>query len=450
MRLALLSLLVPTLAFADARSLLDELVRIDTSNPPGHEELAARAMGAHLKKEGVPFEVVPWAPGRASLVARLKGDGSKRPLILLAHLDVVGADHQPWTVPPFTPTEKDGFLYGRGVLDDKGWAAIATETFLELHRSHAKLHRDVILALTGDEESGGAGIRYLLEHKRALLGDAELAMNEGGATLLDDKTGRVKVVQMQTAEKTIQDYELLAHGTGGHSSIPNDENAIYRLATALDALAKFRFPAKLTPTVREALKGRAALQPEPYASALRTAAAAPGDTIPAATLKVIDQEPPLRALTRTTCVATLLSGGTRNNALPVEARANVNCRILPGETIESVRATLQKLTGAVEVRIVPDWGSGPEVPVTGIMRDAVEKVAHQLYGDDVLVTAALGTGASDSRFLRAIGIQAYGLGLLPVTTADVSKPHGPDERAPVASIPAGAKFLREMVRTLAE
>jgi len=450
MRLALLSLLVPTLAFADARSLLDELIRIDTSNPPGNEEKASRAMGAHLKKDGIPFELVPWAPGRASLVARLKGDGSKRPLILLAHLDVVGAAQQPWTVPPFSPTEKDGFLYGRGVLDDKGWAAIAVETFLELHRSHVKLHRDVILALTGDEESGGAGIRYLLDKRKELLADAELALNEGGVTLLDPKSNKVKVVQMQTAEKTFQNFELVAHGTGGHSSIPNDDNAIYRLARALEQLGAFRFPARLTPTIREALRGRAVLEPEPYASALKTASTAPGDTIPDQPLQILDEKPPLRSLPRTTCVATILSGGTRDNALPVEARANVNCRMLPGDTVEGVRATLQNVTGDVDVRIVPDVGSGPEVPVKGPVRDAVEKVAHELYGPDVLVTAALGTGASDSRFLRTIGIHAYGLGLLPVTPADALKPHGPDERAPLPSVAQGARFLREMVRTLAE
>jgi acetylornithine deacetylase/succinyl-diaminopimelate desuccinylase-like protein len=452
MRLALLALLlIPTTTFADSRTLLDELIRIDTSSPPGNEEKAARAMGAHLKAAGIPFEIVPFAPGRASLVARLKGDGTKKPLILLAHLDVVGATQQPWTVPPFVPTEKDGMLYGRGVLDDKGWAAIATETFLELHREKAKLHRDVILALTGDEESGGGGIRYILDKKRALVGDAELALNEGGTTLLDAKSGKVKVVMLQTAEKTFQNFELVAHGVGGHSSIPNDENAIYRLARALDRLAAFRFPAKLSPTIREALKGRAALEPEPYASALRAASTAPGETIPEASLKVLDERPPLRALPRTTCVATILSGGTRDNALPVEAKANVNCRMLPSDTVEGTRATLQKIAaGDAEVKLIPDVGFGPEVPVTGPVRDALEKVARQLYGNDILITAALGTGASDSRFLRGIGIQAYGLGLLPVTPADALRPHGPDERAPVASVPAGAKLLREMVRALAE
>jgi acetylornithine deacetylase/succinyl-diaminopimelate desuccinylase-like protein len=451
MRLAFLLALIPSIALADARSLLDELVRTDTSNPPGNEEKAARAMGAHLQKEGIPFEIIPWAPGRASLVARLKGDGTKKPIILLAHLDVVGAANQPWTVQPFVPTEKDGMLYGRGVLDDKGWAAIATETFLALHREKAKLHRDVILALTGDEESGGAGIRYILDKRKELLVDAELALNEGGVTLTDPKTNQVKVVQLQTAEKTIQDYQFVAHGTGGHSSIPNDENAIYRLARALDRLATFRFPARLTPTIREAMKGRAALEAEPFASALRAASAAAGNDVPEAQLKVIDEKPALRALPRTTCVATLLNGGTRENALPVEAKANVNCRLLPGETIENTKVTLQKLAGSdAEVKIVPDWGSGPEVPVTGPVRDALEKVARKLYGKDILITAALGTGASDSRFLRALGIQAYGLGLLPVTPPDAMRPHGPDERVPVSSVPAGAKFLREMVRAVAE
>jgi acetylornithine deacetylase/succinyl-diaminopimelate desuccinylase-like protein len=443
-----------TNAFADdttqtARKLLDELVAIDTSNPPGNEEKAARFVAAKLRAGGLEPVIVPFAPGRANVVARLKGDGTRRPLLLLAHLDVVGAAGQPWTMPPFQVTERDGWMYGRGVTDDKSWAAIATALMVELKRTHAPLHRDVILALTGDEESSGAGVRYLLDHRRDLIGDAELALNEGGGVLLD-AAGKPRLVSLGTAEKTFQDFTFVARGVGGHSSVPNDDNAIYRLARALDKLAAYKFPTRLTPAVRESLRAVAVTQPEARAKAMRAAAETKGDAIAPELLAIIDAHPPVRALTRTTCVATMTTGGTRDNALPVEARATVNCRILPVDTIEFVHETLRQLAaGLAAVELVPDVGVGPEVPVNGPVRDAVEKAARAVYGD-VPVVARVGLGASDSRFLRKAGIGAYGIGLLAKPDELTRNAHGPDEGAPVASFPQGVAFLREIVKGLAQ
>ena len=454
MRVLLASLLLvmsafPARAADDVRPLLEELVASDTTNPPGNEARAVDVVAKRLAAAGIKYEIVPFGPGRASVVARLKGDGSKRPLLLLAHLDVVGAAQQPWTVPPFQLTEKDGFLYGRGVVDDKGWAAEAVSVLVELQRTHARLHRDVVLALTGDEESSGAGIRAVLDKRPELLSDVELALNEGGQTLVDAK-GKVRLVQVQTAEKVFQSFELIARGRGGHSSVPNDENAIYRLARALARIERVRFAPRLTPTVRGALKGRALLEPEPLASALKRIADAK-ETIPEDALRTIDAVPPLRALPRTTCVATLVSGGTRENALPVEARATINCRMLPvDQAAEVTRVLAEAARPDAELHPVPDIGRGPEVPVTGVVMDAALTAARALYGADVTVTAGLGTGASDSRFLRARGVGAYGLGLLPVSPEDARKAHGPDERAPVSSLERGRAFLREMVRALAE
>jgi acetylornithine deacetylase/succinyl-diaminopimelate desuccinylase-like protein len=434
----------------DARKLLEELVAIDTTNPPGNEARAATLVAERLRAAGVTPTIVEFAPGRANVIARLRGDGTRKPLLLLAHLDVVGAAAQPWTTPPFRLTERDGLLYGRGVLDDKGWAAIATTVFLELARTRPRLHRDVVLALTGDEESGGSGIRFVLDKRPELLGDVELALNEGGTTLLG-KDGRVKLVALQTAEKTFQSFRVVAHGTGGHSSIPNDDNAIYHLARALDRIGAYRFPPRLTPTVRSALRGRAVLAPEPLASALRRAADAK-DAIPDETLRVLDADFAIRALPRTTCVATQLEGGTRENALPVEAHAIVNCRLVPIDSIEWVQKTLTERVGdaRVAVETVPDFGAGPEVPVDGVVPDAVARVARELYGPGVTVAAALGTGASDSRFLRQRGVGAYGVGLLAVSPDDARRPHGPDERAPTASLAPGVRFLRALVHALAE
>ena len=433
---------------AQARQLLNELVEIDTSNPPGNEEKAAKFLAAKLRAAGIDTTLVPFAVGRSNLVARLKGDGSKRPLILLAHLDVVGAAGQPWTTQPFTVTEKDGWLYGRGVTDDKSWVAMATALVIELKKSHAPLKRDVILALTGDEESGGAGIRYILDHKRELLGDAEFALNEGGGVTLDAQ-GKARLVSLGTAEKTFQDYQIIAHGTGGHSSVPNDENAIYRLTHVLDKLAAHRFPTHLTPAVRDSLRATAVTQPEARAKAMRAAAALKSESVTPELLAVMDQHPLVRALTRTTCVATMMSGGTRDNALPVEAKAMVNCRIMPVETIESVRDVLTKLAaGFADVEIVTDFGIGPEVPFAGPVREAVEKATRQVWGANVPVIGRLGLGASDSRFLRKAGIASYGIGVMAKPDEMTRNAHGPDEAAPASSFPLGMAFLRDIVKDL--
>ena len=432
-----------------ARQLLGDLVGIDTSNPPGNEEKAAHFIAGKLRAAGIESVLVPFAPGRANLVARLKGDGSKRPLLLLAHLDVVGAAGQPWTTPPFRVTEKDGWLYGRGVTDDKSWVAMATELVIELKRSRAPLHRDVILALTGDEESGGAGIRYILDHRKELVADAEYALNEGGGVTLDG-AGKPRLVSLGTAEKTFQDFELTAKGVGGHSSVPNDENAIYRLVHALDKLAAYKFPTRLTPAVRDSLRASAVTQPEARAKAMRAAAEVKGDQIPPELLAVMDAHPLVRAMTRTTCVATMMTGGTRDNALPVEAKATVNCRIMPTDTIEAVQATLKKLAaGLAEVEIIKDFGVGPEVPNAGPVRAAVDKATRAVWGADVPVIGRLGLGASDSRFLRKVGIQSYGIGVMAKPDEMTRNAHGPDEAAPAASFPLGYAFLRAIVRDLA-
>jgi acetylornithine deacetylase/succinyl-diaminopimelate desuccinylase-like protein len=430
-----------------ARALLDELVAIDTSNPPGNEDKAVQAVARHLRAAGVEPTIVPFAPGRTNLVARLKGDGSRRALLLLAHLDVVGAAGQRWTVPPFTVTERDGWLYGRGVTDDKSWAAIATALFLELARARTPLHRDVVLALTGDEESGGAGIRHLIEHRRDLLDEAQYALNEGGGIILD-VAGKPRLVALGTAEKTFQDFVVVTHGLGGHSSVPNDDNAIYKLSRALERIAAFAFPTRLTPVIRESLRAMAVTQPDERARAMRAAANFNGTEIPPSLLGTMDAFPPVRATTRTTCVATLLTGGTRDNALPVEARATVNCRILPGDQVAWVHQQLKQLTGGLgDVELVPDVGAGPEVPVRGPVRDAVEKATRAVFGD-VPVVARVGLGASDSRFLRQIGIQSYGVGLLAKPEELTRTAHGPDEGAPIASFPLGVRFLRAIVAEL--
>jgi acetylornithine deacetylase/succinyl-diaminopimelate desuccinylase-like protein len=329
-------------SIADFRALLAKLVAVDTTNPPGNEARAVAIIAARLDEEKIPYEVTEFAPGRKNLVARLSGDGSEKPLLLLAHLDVVGAEGQPWTSPPHEVTERDGFLVGRGVSDDLGMALMELETMVMLRRSGTRLRRDVILALTGDEESGGQGVRWLLANRPQSL-QAEFALNEGGGLRLGDD-GKVSFVGLQAAEKTYQDFRITARGTTGHSSVPKPDNAIYRLAGGLQRLGAYRFAARMLPVTRAYLRARAAVEPPALAAALRTAADSK-DAIPAAALATIEQNPMLGPALRTTCVATIVAGGTRVNALPAEAHADVNCRILPDETIDGVRRTLGEVTG---------------------------------------------------------------------------------------------------------
>ena len=434
-------------SIADFRSLLVRLVAADTTNPPGNEARAATILAARLDEEKIPYEVTEFAPGRKNLVARLSGDGNQRPLLLLAHLDVVGAEGQPWTSPPHEVTERDGFLVGRGVGDDLGMALLELETAILLKRSGASLRRDVILAFTGDEESGGAGIRWLLANRLQSV-QADFAFNEGGGVRLGDD-GRVSFVGLQVAEKTYQDFRIGAKGATGHPSVPNPDNAIYRLARGLEHLGAYRFPPRMLPVTRAYFRARAEVEPPPLAAALRTAAASKG-AIPATALVTIEKNPILGAALRTTCVATMVAGGTRANALPAEANATVNCRILPDETIEDVARVLTEVVadpGLTVERLEP-FGSGPASDAEGTLPAAVRKVAAETWSAAPVVPI-LSLGTTDSRFLRAHGIPAYGLNPIAVSEADGRRAHGVDERIPIASLRPGLEFFHRLVLELA-
>jgi acetylornithine deacetylase/succinyl-diaminopimelate desuccinylase-like protein len=431
----------------DFRVLLAKLVAADTTNPPGNEARAVAILADRLDQENIPYEVTEFAPGRQNLVARLSGDGSAKPLLLLAHLDVVGADGQPWTSPPHEVTERDGFLVGRGVSDDLGMALMGLETMVMLQRSGTRLRRDVILALTGDEESGGAGVRWLLANRPQSL-QAEFALNEGGGVRLGDD-GRVSFVGLQAAEKTYQDFRITARGTTGHSSVPKPDNAIHRLAGALQRLAAYRFPPHMLPVTRAYFRARAAVEPPALAAALRTAAGSKGP-IPEAALRTIERNPALGFSLRTTCVATRVAGGTRVNALPAEAHADVNCRILPDESTDDVRRTLVKVIGdpGLAVEMLEPFGSGPASDVEGEGPEAIRKIASETW-PAAPVIPILSLGATDSRFLRAAGIAAYGLNPIALTEDDARRAHGVDERIPVASLRPGLEFFHRLVLEIA-
>ncbi len=460
-RRVLLVILLPLAARAaapspverEAAEILDGLLRADTSH--GGESAALGPIAERFRKAGVAAELVESAPGRGNLIVRLRGDGSRRPLLLLAHVDVVPVEGQPWKTPPFSPTPRDGYLYARGVLDDKASAAAFAAIALELARSHARLARDVVLALTSAEEAGDSGVKWLVEHRRELI-DAELVLNEGGGPILDADAKKVIGVKVGAAEKRYQSYRLVARGPGGHSSVPpNDGDPALALARALVKVGEARFPARVIPSVKESLAMDAAFEREPLAGALKRAAAS-APSLAEADERVIASDRVFNAQVRTTCVATMLSGAPQENVLPTTAEAIVNCRLLPDDDEEAVRAQLARWIGdpRVEVSLVAPPTGAPPSPVDGPGAEvtaAVRRAARALWGE-VPVAPSMGSGASDSRFLRAAGFAAYGVGATPFSREDVKRgfgPHGPNERAPLRWIGDGVRYLREIVRALA-
>ncbi|MEW6268266.1 MAG: M20/M25/M40 family metallo-hydrolase [Thermodesulfobacteriota bacterium] len=434
-------------AAADVRRMVDRLVAADTTNPPGNEARAVAVGKERLDEAGIPYTVTEFAPGRENLVARLAGDGSAKPLLVLAHIDVVGTDGQDWSTDPRKMVEVGGYLVARGVGDDLGMAAMALEVLVLLKEAEVPLARDVVVAWTGDEESGGAGIRWQLDNAPATIA-AELALNEGGGLRLDER-GRPKFIELQTAEKTYQDFTITARGATGHSSTPQGDNAIYRLAAGLERLAAHTFPARMLPVTRASFEARAPLEEPELAAAMRALAAAEGE-LPADALAVIDRDPSLAATVRTTCVATMLSGGSRANALPARASATVNCRILPDETTGDVQRELERILAdpKLEVAATGDFGFGEPSPLDGAGPTAIRAVVEQMW-PGLPIVPFMSRGATDSRFVRAQGIPAYGMNPIGLSESDANRAHGVDERIPVASLEPGLEFLYRLVTELA-
>jgi acetylornithine deacetylase/succinyl-diaminopimelate desuccinylase-like protein len=436
------------MATKHVRENLSKFVEADTTNPPGNEARIVTIARKILSKAKIPYEVVEFSPGRQNIVARIKGEGAEKPLLILAHIDVVGAEGQPWTVNPHVVTEKEGYLYGRGVADDLGMAAIGLQTLLLLKESKVPLKRDVILALTGDEESGGDGIKFILEKKPKLIADATEALNEGGGITLDE-SGKVHHVSLQAGEKIYQDFEIVANGKTGHSSVPQKDNAIYRLSNALTRLEKHVFPARMLSVTRVYFEGRSKLEPPKMAKAMRDAARSKGK-IPSDALKVLDADPIQSANLRTTCVATMLSGGTRVNALPAQAKASVNCRILPDETPQKMTEELKRIVADNSLNVVPldDFGHAESSALGGSLDKAIQKMVGETWPGTPVIPY-MSRGATDSRFLRAAGMVAYGLNPIPALEADGSRAHGIDERISAAGLRTGVEFFHRLVLNLA-
>jgi acetylornithine deacetylase/succinyl-diaminopimelate desuccinylase-like protein len=434
-------------ATRSVRQLVELLVAADTTNPPGNEARAVAIGAERLRAAGIPVEVTAFAPGRENLVARLRGDGSAPPVLLLAHIDVVGTDGQEWSTDPRRVVEQDGFLQARGVSDDLGMASIELEVLTLLQRERVPLARDVILAWTGDEESGGTGARWLLANQPTSV-DAAIVLNEGGGLRLG-ADGRPAFIELQTAEKTYQDFTVTARGPTGHSSVPLPDNAIYRLARALERLEKHTFPARLLPVTRAWLRERSRIEPSDTAAAMRELADSTGE-LPAKALAALEAKPLLAANLRTTCVATLISGGTRVNALPASATATLNCRIVPDEKPEDVQKELVRVFAdpALEIEASSDFGFGEPSPLEGAGPAAIDKIAREMWSG-IPIIPFMSRGATDSRFFRAHGAAAYGIDPIALSEEDARRAHGIDERIPVAALRQGVEFFYRLVVELA-
>jgi acetylornithine deacetylase/succinyl-diaminopimelate desuccinylase-like protein len=436
-----------------AREVYKELVEINTADSTGSVTRAAEAVARRFRAAGFPARdvrlvVPPGKPTKGNLVVRYRGRGQGKPILLLAHLDVVAALRSDWTIDPFTLTEKDGYFYARGASDDKAMASIFIANLLRDKRAGWVPDRDVILALTADEEGGDAnGVEWLLAHDRELI-DAAYALNEGGGGSLRD--GKPFLNSVQAAEKVPVNFTLATNNRGGHSSVPRPDNAIYSLADGLGRLARYPFPVQLNPVSRTFFERTAALETPETGAAMRAIVANQEDSAAAA---ILSRDARYNSMLRTTCVATRLSGGHAYNALPQTATANVNCRIVPTQTPQEVRAMIAHvvadtgihITETVEIR--EKSGAAPS-PLTAELMDPITSITHSMFGANVPVIPVMSTGATDGRFLRAAGIPTYGVSGLFGDPAD-SRAHGRDERILVKSFFDGQEFLQRLVHELA-
>lgn len=434
------------------RDLYKELVEIDTTLSKGSCTAAAEAMGARLKAAGyaeadVKVVVEPRHPREGGLVAVLRGsDPKSRPMLLLAHIDVVEAKREDWTRDPFKLVEENGYFYGRGTSDDKAQAAIWVDSLIRLKQAGFKPRRDIKMALTcGEESEGYNGIEDLLKNHRPLV-DAEFALNEGADGLLDEQ-GKEVVLEVQAGEKVYQDFTLTVTNPGGHSSRPTPTNAIYQLTAALNRIGAYQFPTRFNDATRGYFTQMQPRVAPEQAAAMKALVANVQD--PAA-LAVVTKDPMWNSMLRTTCVATMVSAGHAPNALPQRATANVNCRILPGTPVEEVRAKLTELAAdpAVAVTLAHEAKAvSPPPPLTPAILGPIQKEAAKLWPGVPIVPILL-TGATDGVHTNAAGIPTYGVSGL-FGGSDGDGVHGLNERMRVKSLYEGRDFLHALIKDYA-
>ena len=434
---------------ARAREIFKELIEINTTDSVGSVTKAAEAMAARLKAAGfsdADMRVIGPDPRKGNLIARYRGTGARKPLLLLAHLDVVEAKREDWSFDPFTFLEKDGYFYGRGTTDDKAMASQFVANLIRLKQDGFMPDRDVILALTADEEGGTFnGVDWLIKNHKDLI-EAEFAINEGGGGTI--RKGKYLTNEIQASEKVYQDFKLEVTNSGGHSSLPVKDNAIYHLSSGLSRLAAFEFPVEMNEITRGYFEKSATVETDPKVAAdMRAVARSNPDLAAAARLSAL--LPYYNSLMRTTCVATRLLGGHANNALPQLATANVNCRILPGVSPSRVKDKIVEVLSdpAIKVSFVDEARPSKPSPLRPDVVGAVESLSKDMF-PGVVVVPVMSTGATDGLYLRNGEIPTYGVDGNFGDIDDV-RAHGRDERIGVKQYYDGLEFLYRLIKALA-
>lgn len=433
---------------ARAAEILRRTVAFDTSVEGRQNPAMADYLAQLFRDAGFPAEDVRVLPldDTAGLLVRYRGDGTGgRPIVLMAHMDVVPAHRGDWQRDPFTLVEEGGFFFGRGAWDNKAGLSSLTATLLQLRAENFRPSRDLILWFSGDEETSGRTTQMLLREHRDLLGDAEFALNSDGGQGSLDAAGAPIAYYVQTAEKTYASFTLTVRNPGGHSSVPRDDNAIYELGEVLARLRRHQFPIMWNESTLASFRAAAETTAGAEGQALRRFAERPGDRRAAA---IMSRNPNLATLLRTTCVATMLAAGHAENALPQSATATVNCRIFPGVAIAAIQAELQRLAGdGVEFALIsePNWSDAS--PLREDVMAAVQAAVHA-HRPGVAITPSMSAGATDGLFFRGAGIPTYGVGEIFIRDED-DFAHGLNERIPVDSFYNGLTHWRVLLTTLA-
>ncbi|EQB62712.1 MAG: peptidase M20 [candidate division Zixibacteria bacterium RBG-1] len=436
----------------EATAILSNLIKINTVNPPGNELEVIKYVANILDQEKIHYEILESAPGRGNLIARLKGNGSKPPLMLMAHVDVVGVEKDKWKTDPFGGEIKDGYLYGRGAIDDKGMGVAELVVLLQLKRGNVPLARDVILLLEADEEAGGKfGIEWLVENHLDKI-KAEFVLNEGGRIITEPNNSKnVEFIGVQNTEKVPYNVRLVASGTSGHASVPLKDNCIFALSKALEKLSNWQPPVKLNPTTKVFFKGLAKNEKFPKSFFLSNIETPIIGKFCAD--RVANSDPILNSTMRSSISPTLLEGGIRSNVIPSQAEVNLNVRLLPEENIKDFVQQLQEVIGDdPRVKIEYDTSPHPHTPASPTDNElfrAMEKVGKKLSPEAVTVPL-MSTGATDASHLRAKGIPAYGILPFPLDDNDLGRMHGHDERLHLDDLEYGIRYLYEVVSLVAK
>lgn len=423
---------------------LQKLLRFDTTNPPGNEMPLAKFLKAELTSAGIETTLLEPSPNRAALVGRLRGTGKKRPIILLAHMDVVGVEREQWSCDPFGGEVRDGYVYGRGAIDDKGMLAANLTAMIEL-AAHIRergtpLDRDVVFVATSDEEAGGDwGMGWIIANHPALV-DAEFALNEGGRTRIVG--GGKTYLAVQSAEKVSHVVTVTANGPAGHAAVPLADNAIFRLSRAVARIADHVEPLQLTAITRRFFGDLAAIWPDAGEAAAMRALVADDARLRGEGAAKLSRIAVFNAVLRNGISATMLTGGVRHNVIPASAGAGFNVRTLPGESVDDIVSRLKVIVDDPKI-VIDVTQRGEEAPASDPDSEMFAAIAESVrsINPEIAVVPYLSTGVTDSARLRRIGVKAYGILPFPMVQEDEERMHGHDERVPIESLHFGTRLI---------